>query len=244
MSTKKTPLKQLTLNFGQKSPKTTECKECGMIYNPNDKQDEQMHSKHHSDKESALKYTNLKGEKLVQEYPDGKVVVVEYGIDSKQSVNKAVQVLDYVDAQLGINENKSKLLADYSNKTSIKISSKFYLFVSNSSKKIVGFCHAEDINKSYKILYLNDNENTFSYDESSATSTAICGINRIWVAPCMRRNGVASRLLDCVRLNFIYIQKLEPNQLAFSDPTEFGRKLAKSYFKSDSFFIYNNCKND
>lgn len=47
---KKSPLRQLTLNFGQKPIKTIQCQECGMIYNSNDRQDETVHQKHHQEK--------------------------------------------------------------------------------------------------------------------------------------------------------------------------------------------------
>ena len=246
MSSKKTtltPLKQMTLNFGQKSsPKTTsECKECGMVYQLNDKQDEQLHAKYHGENKEAslLKYTSMRGEKLVQEYTDGKCVVIEYGTDSNQSIQKALKVLDFVDNQLGISENRQQNNSDRSPHRHIKNLSKFYFFVSSISNRIVGFCLAEHVEKAHKISYLNENANTFTYDEKSASEPANCGINRIWVASNMRRHGIATRILDCVRVNFIYIYKLEPHQLAFSDPTEYGRKLAKSYCKNDSFLIYN-----
>ena len=75
MSAKKSlkpPLTQMTLNFGQKSPltKTVECKECGMMYNSKDKYDEQLHAKHHNEKDNCLRYTasTFKNEKIVQDY--------------------------------------------------------------------------------------------------------------------------------------------------------------------------------
>jgi N-acetyltransferase len=233
------PLRQLTLNFGQKSPfatqKTIECKECGMIYNLNDKNDEQLHLKYHNDKDNCLKYSNasFKNEKVVQDYLDGKVIVVENGIDSNQTLNKSLQVLEYVDRQLGINElDKEQDLMR--RRSLINKNSKFYFFIDKLNKKIVGFCLAEEIEKAFRI-----NENGYSYDETKYENNTICGINRIWVADQMRHKKVATRLLDCVCFNFFYFYKLQTNQLAFSDPTPNGRLLAKSYCKCDSFLIYN-----
>ena len=225
-----TPLKQLTLNFGQKRPKTINCSECNIVYDPNDKEDSQLHAKIHSEKEAVLKYTTLKGEKKVQEYSDGKCIVIEAGIDSKQLISKAIQVLEYVDTQLGINSNE--------NQTKFKDSAKVYLFYSYTAKKIVGVCLAEPIDKAYKIEYLNTETKSFTLNESSCQKV-LCGINRIWVASNMRRQRVASRLLDCVRINFLYFRSLNLNDLAFSDPTEFGQALAKNYLQTDSFLIYN-----
>lgn len=35
---------------------------------------------------------------------------------------------------------------------------------------------------------------------STTPEPAICGISRIWVVSMMRRQGIASRMLDCLRL--------------------------------------------
>lgn len=256
MSSKKvlTPLKQTTLNFGQRAlvNKFLECKECGMMYNVGDKRDEQLHAKYHNEMvSSCLKYTSgaFKMEKVVQDFVDGKVLVVEYSLDSDQSIKKSLEVLEYVDIQLGINElcndgNHLDANLKQRKKSLINTRSKFYFFVDKTMRKIVGFCLAEQIDKAFPIKYLNGNENTFSYDdeicnEEVKKAKVFCGINRIWVAPEMRNKKIATRLLDSVCLNFFYVFKLTPAQLAFSDPTPNGRMLAKSYCKNDSFLIYN-----
>lgn len=237
MSAKKsTPFKQLTLNFGQKVEKTIQCPDCYLFYNTHDKEDTQLHSKLHNERENALKYVSSKGEKLVQEYSDGKCIVIEVGIDSKQLVSKAIQVLDYVDSQLGIN-NKNSTNQTTSNQK-LKDSTKIYLFVSLPVKKIVGVCMAEPIEKAFKIEYPSNSAKTFSYNVAKP-ETAVCGINRIWVSVNARRQRIASRLLDCVRINFLYFKSLQLNEIAFSDPTENGQALAKSYTQTDTFLVYN-----
>ena len=242
-SKKKTPFKQLTLNFGQKPTKPNQCKECGMVYNLEDRLDEQMHAKYHQDKDKVMKYTSLKGEKLVREYLDGKCVVIQVGIDQKVALQKAFQVLEYVDTQLGINEGF--LAIPNSSESSENIPSfmnnfsKFYLYISFISKKIDGFCLAEPIESAHRIKYLGDKLTNFTFDESKREKV-YCGITRIWVSPEMRRKGIASRLLECVCKNFLYIKQLEPNEIAFSDPTQMGQNLARSFTKSNNFLIYNN----
>jgi N-acetyltransferase len=252
MSAKKsTPFKQLTLNFGQKSPRSTKCQECGMVFNSNDKEDEQIHHKYHREKDSILKYNQLKNEKVVAEYFDGKCIVIEYGVDLKQSTNKALQLLDYVDNQLGINElNRFKFEmynenVGFSNNRSIKTFSKFYLFISAATKRIVGFCMAEQIDQSHKIMCLSsENQNEAISVDKEKTKEVICGINRIWVSSEARRNRIATRLLDCVCKNFLFVQNIGNNKLAFSDPTEFGKLLAKSYAKTNSVFVYTSVQNN
>ena len=247
----KAPLKQMTLNFGQKPQKASKCLECGLFYNPSDKEDNQIHLKYHSDNERALKYTELKCEKVVETFPGGKCIVIEAGIDSKQMLYKALTLLNYVDMQLGINENGGSTLGSPINdpdslakRMNIQDSTKFYVYASQTTKKIVGFCVAERIDKAYKIVYLNGRQETssFTYDENCAAERVKCGISRIWVDPSMRRQGIASRLLDCVRLNFLFIRSLELKDMAFSDPTHFGQAFAKGYFKTDSFLVYNSTR--
>lgn len=240
MSAKKsTPFKQLTLNFGQKVQKSIQCPDCNLFYNSNDKEDTQLHAKIHSERENALRYITLKGEKVVQEYSDGKCIVIEAGIDSKQFIHKAIQVLEYVDSQLGINQAAKTDSNHYDEISSkIKDSTKIYLFISKTLKKVVGLCMTESIEQAFKIEYLNQGTKTFTYNESNSVK-AICGINRIWVSTSMRRQRVASRLLDCVRINFLYFKSLHLNDIAFSDPTEFGQALAKNYLQTESFLVYN-----
>ena len=230
---KKSPLTQLTLNFGQRAPNSIECKECGLFYDLNDKEDSKLHKKIHNEREAALRYSiNSESEKVVQEYPDGKCVVVEFGVDPKHLVRKALQVLEYVDHSLGIRQDENQqTIKSYD----VSNSAKFYFFI--SAKKIVGFCLAEKIERAHRIKYLNSQSNAFVYDEVQAEK-AECGISRIWVWPGLRRNKIASRLLDCVRLNFLYFCYIASNQIAFSDPTQLGQALAKSYFATDAFLVY------
>ena len=58
---------------------------------------------------------------------------------------------------------------------------------------------------------------------------ALCGINRIWVHSKHRRQGIASRLVDAARDNFLYGRVLCQNEIAFSQPTEDGRSFGKHY---------------
>lgn len=242
------PLRQLTLNFGQKpcktSAKTTNCKECGMLYDKNDVDDRKLHEKFHHDKEKTLTYVKSKDEKVVREYLDGKCVVLQWGVDTDKHLNKAVQILNYVDQQLGIlNDDRTKRMSDQKSACNIKNLSKFYLFVSSMTNRIEGFCLAEPLSRAYPIFYLNETKSTFSYDETGPGEKVYCGISRIWVSDQMRRKNIGTRLLDCVCANFLYFLPLEKNQIAFSDPTEMGQALAKSFTKSDSFLVYNSNSN-
>lgn len=240
-SKNKTPLCQMTLNFGQKEQKSIKCSECDLFYNPYDKEDKKLHARLHQEHESAIKYSSLKGEKTVESFsPQFKCIVIEAGLDSKQSISKALQILDYVDSQLGINERKFNKKEQ---PEKIKEGTKFYLYVSILNKKVVGFCMSEHVQKAYEISYLESHENnsaSFTYNENLPAHNIFCGVSRIWVASSMRRQGIATKLMDCLRLNFLYFKSLELKDIAFSDPTYFGQAFAKKYFNTNAFLIYNN----
>lgn len=74
--------------------------------------------------------------------------------------------------------------------------------------------------------------------ESTTPQSAQCGISRIWVHSQYRRKKVATRLLDCVRTNFIYGCIIPRELVAFSDPTPDGKRLANSYAGTSQFLVF------
>jgi N-acetyltransferase len=141
-------------------------------------------------------------------------------------------------------------------------SCKVFLYISGK-KKVVGCLIAERIKEGFEIMTLST-ELEGSLVESRASGVismstsggggggaegaaifcskvpqpAICGINRIWVSSQHRRQRIASRMLDAVRERFIYACKLEPKDLAFSQPTSDGKALARQYLGTDRFLVY------
>ncbi len=65
---------------------------------------------------------------------------------------------------------------------------------------------------------------------SAASEPAIMGVSRIWTSNQHRKQGVATKLLDTARANFLYGLTVEKKNVAFSQPTESGGKLAKRWF--------------
>jgi N-acetyltransferase len=59
---------------------------------------------------------------------------------------------------------------------------------------------------------------------------AVVGVSRIWTSRSFRRKGIANNLLECVMNQFIYGMEIARTEVAFSQPTEMGRALAKSWF--------------
>ena len=55
----------------------------------------------------------------------------------------------------------------------------------------------------------------------------------------MRKKRIGYRLLDCVCCNFLYVNCLSCDQIAFSSPTEMGQSLAKCFTNKKHFLVYN-----
>ena len=63
------------------------------------------------------------------------------------------------------------------------------------------------------------------------------GVRQIWVRGDHRRQGVARRLMDSARREFIR-GGVKKSAIAFSQPTADGRQFAFSYIKKDSILAY------
>ncbi|XP_057253573.1 N-acetyltransferase ESCO1 isoform X2 [Pezoporus wallicus] len=126
---------------------------------------------------------------------------------------------------------------------------KTLLFISND-KKVIGCLIAEHIQWGYRVIeekvpeVSSENEKViFERQKAWCCSTspepAICGISRIWVFSMMRRKKIASRMIECLRSNFIYGSYLSKEEIAFSDPTPDGKLFATQYCGTGQFLVYN-----
>lgn len=78
-----------------------------------------------------------------------------------------------------------------------------------------------------------------SISVSTTADAVLLGISRIWVSNQFRKQGLARRLLDVARDNFMYGLTVEKRLTAFSQPTESGGKLARRYFGcEDGWHVY------
>lgn len=68
---------------------------------------------------------------------------------------------------------------------------------------------------------------------SEEAHPAVVGVSRIWTSRAFRHKGIANNLLECVMSQFIYGLEIEPQKVAFSQPTESGAALARAWFGAD-----------
>ncbi|MGH0145151.1 UNVERIFIED_CONTAM: hypothetical protein FKN15_025063 [Acipenser sinensis] len=211
---------------GQKRFGAISCNMCGMLYSAANPEDEAQHLLFHNQFISAVKYVGWKKERIVGEYPDGKIIVV-LPDDPKYALKKVEEIREMVDNDLGFQQVETKCPAN----------TKTFLFISND-KKVTGCLIAEHIQEGSerdKVMF----ERQRAWCCSTTPEPAICGISRIWVFSLMRRKGIASRLLDCLRSTFIYGSYLSKEEIAFSDPTPDGKLFATRYFGTPQFLVYN-----
>eukprot|EP00092_Neocalanus_flemingeri_P089456 GFUD01113206.1.p1 GENE.GFUD01113206.1~~GFUD01113206.1.p1 ORF type:complete len:736 (+),score=212.28 GFUD01113206.1:43-2208(+) len=218
---------QTIIDAGQKEIGPTLCLTCGTVYTVGDPEDEGHHEQLHSGLLDKLKLPVWKTERVVGQFPAGRVLCVRPG-DHGSHWKKVEEALSVVDRDLGFSEVGIR----WPEKT------KVFLFVAD--KKIVGFLLAESIEEGYKILPNKDSEVTGKvYCCSEAPHPVKCGISRVWVLADYRRNKVASSLVDCMRSSFFQNHYLKDTEFAFSDPTLNGIEFAASYMRSQEFLVYN-----
>ncbi|XP_030068714.1 N-acetyltransferase ESCO1 isoform X2 [Microcaecilia unicolor] len=230
--------KQLVIDAGQKRFGAISCNVCGMLYTASNPEDETQHLLFHNQFISAVKYVGWKKERIVAEYPDGRVIMV-FPDDPKYALKKVEEIREMVDNDLGFQQVPLKLHSR----------TKTLLFISND-KKVAGCLIAEHIQWGYRVIdekiAEGDSERERANSErqkawccSTSPEPAICGISRIWVFGMMRRKKIASRMLECLRNNFIYGSYLSKDEIAFSDPTPDGKLFATQYCETSQFLVYN-----
>uniref|UniRef100_A0A3P8X0E8 N-acetyltransferase ESCO2-like n=1 Tax=Cynoglossus semilaevis TaxID=244447 RepID=A0A3P8X0E8_CYNSE len=228
---------QSPADAGQKHFGAVACSVCGMLYSAANPEDESQHLLFHNQFISAIKYVGWKKERILSEFPDGKIILV-LPDDPKYALKKVEEIREMVDNDLGFQQVESKCPSQ----------TKTFLFITND-KKVAGCLIAEHIQEGFRVIEEPGPEGTegekvmFERQRAWCCSTtpepAICGISRIWVMNTMRRQGIASRMLDCLRNNFIYGSYLSKDEIAFSDPTPDGKLFATQYFGTSQFLVYN-----
>ncbi|KAM6148584.1 N-acetyltransferase ESCO1 [Erethizon dorsatum] len=230
--------KQLVIDAGQKRFGAVSCNVCGMLYTASNPEDETQHLLFHNQFISAVKYVGWKKERILAEYPDGRIIMV-LPEDPKYALKKVDEIREMVDNDLGFQQAP---LMCYSR-------TKTLLFISND-KKVVGCLIAEHIQWGYRVIeeklpVIRSEEEKVRFERQKAwccstlPEPAICGISRIWVFSLMRRQKIASRMIECLRSNFIYGSYLSKEEIAFSDPTPDGKLFATQYCGTGQFLVYN-----
>lgn len=258
-------LVQLRLDLGQTDTRKS-CPDCGMEYVPSNEEDASLHKMYHnmnSDGVELGKAFMKSAMKWVYEVPhiEGSVVVVDRKISppARKEVQKVLEVVnrelsataieaDALWSQKSLSEETDKpiesLKQSESEKRNDHKSDRYKMFLHVKNGKCIAGCLAERIVKAHRVKGGEERDGTGSnFVQSSSIEVedeavpAIVGVSRIWTSRAHRRKGIAHNLLDCVLNQFIYGMEIDKDELAFSQPTESGGKLARSWYGEQSGWL-------
>lgn len=240
------------------------CKTCGMEYIPSNAEDVVLHKKFHAMNFGGVDCTKAMAERLRQKQiwsgGEASFVAVVGRKDALALRNKASDVLKVVNTELAaVPISDAELWGQTAVSTGAETSKedaptpekcdRFKVYIYIRGHKCVAACLAERIEEAYTVLAQDkapeQATQTLAGSQSSSVSvstkadTVLLGISRIWVSNQFRKQGLARRLLDSARSDFMYGLTVEKHLTAFSQPTESGGKLARKYFGcEDGWHVY------
>ena len=252
-------MKQMQLDLGRDVRKT--CSTCGMEYIPSNSEDAALHKKFHDMNSTGVDlgkaFMRANACRWVYEatrFDEGYVVIVDRKA-SPSAKNQAKKVLEVISKDLSSPEIPDDALwsqieppkhAQPEDEPMEKVD-RYKIFLHMKDSRCVGACLTERIWESRPVQRPStensngaDQTNSSSVTVGDETHPAIVGISRIWTSGSSRRKGIAMDLLDCVVVNFIYGMEIPRDQIAFSQPTESGKRLIQSFFgPEETWHVYN-----
>lgn len=95
---------------------------------------------------------------------------------------------------------------------------------------------AESKTSANKMLTANIDVDLCSLEEYPV----VCGVSRLWVAQGYRKKGIATKLMETLRMKFLPDRIIEKSEICISAPTPEGKLFATKYFETQNFYTYMN----
>jgi N-acetyltransferase len=228
-----------------------------MEYTPSNPEDVRLHKKFHTQNVGGvdLKKTfcdSARAENCVWKGEDGDCVVEIRANDAPVKRRAVEDVLEVVAKELGsvsipLEELWGEMRIpkpDTERRNMNHDRHKAFLYI--RGMKCAGMCLAQRISTAFAVISPNSsaaNSTDLNRDSSSSVSRsseqrkAVLGVSRIWTSNSARRAGIASTLLETARQNFLFGIEVPKEQMAFSQPTESGGKLARRWFGQESGWL-------
>lgn len=205
----KASLPKKTLTSGSKVQSViggaqTSCKTCGMSYYAHVDADRKLHQAHHAKYTNGPKWTATA--KVVKQLDD--MVVVEA---TKKDRVRVEGLLALVNQELQA--------------PNIPIDDLSKAFICVAKGRAVGFCATEAVPKDRGRWMIHRTQTTLERVNPAIT----IGISRIWVASAHRGRGIGLLLLEAVQYHLVYCMVVSKNEIAFSQPSAAGAKLAAKF---------------
>lgn len=228
---------QSRLQIGKKRNEVIKCSKCEMTYSPSVINDINAHKVYHDMHLKGRKWSNSWGLEVNSFANDNCYVLTPPSSSSSKGVDggffddrivmirpdfagevkAAMELLDIVNDELNAPHDENDFWSQNRGQ------GKAFVYIKN--KRAVGVITMEvlDSDRGRWMVY-----NTKSIIEHVRPNFLV-GISRIWVCRTERCAGVATRLLEVARDNTIYGKTIEKWEVAWSQPTESGGKLASKY---------------
>ncbi|KAI2786685.1 hypothetical protein POX_g09073 [Penicillium oxalicum] len=246
-------LRQMQIDLGTEVRKT--CATCGMEYIPSNSEDTALHKKFHEMNSTGVDlgkaFMRANASRWVYEatrFDEGYVVIVDRKA-TPSAKNQAKKVLEVVNKELSSPNIADEVLWSQAeppkhlhNESSEEKVDRYRVFLHMKDSRCVGLCLTERIWESHPVVQNESESNPHgsSVSVKDEVHPAIVGVSRIWTSGASRRKGIALDLLDCVVSNFIYGMEIPKDKIAFSQPTESGKRLAQKFFEENAtWHVYN-----
>ncbi|KAI5704903.1 hypothetical protein M8J76_014456 [Diaphorina citri] len=213
---------QAQIDAGQKRFGTTECNDCGLLYQQNEPEDEYQHRLHHDTMED-LTHPGWKNERIVGRFGLDYVVLVRH--KDSMWLHRTEKIIDLVDRDLGYAPSDNKITPN----------TQAYLYI--RKKRIAGCLVAGPMAEGFRFLPDESTDDVGCVGEE--VIPVKCGVSRIWTAKKSRNQNVAKNLLQTMRMNFIPGKVLGIDDIAFAMPLFMdGRRFLQRYCKRKDFLVY------
>lgn len=239
--------RQLHIDLGQRVFDSVRCKTCGMLYCPGDVGDERAHSR------NCAGFSAVVGGAPVLWAASAGDIDVAITRDSFSSLKKAFGPISIVrggfDDAVGSTARGAAVSARLAAELGSASAPKFHagdgaplLFVAIGGRQstcvALGALVATRLPKgarARRVLatggagHLGSLPLALTVPRDAPEVTATLVVAQIWVAPAARRAGIACALLDAARESALHAYTVPRDQLAFSNPTADGYRLAAYY---------------
>jgi N-acetyltransferase len=232
-----------------------------MEYRPSVADDKKLHNKFHSRNVDGIPVNNLGT--LLRIMDDEGVykeeTIVPLGRDKQRSaatkklIHAALEVVETELGGVGIgaeelwSQVQEPRLGEGNSSGEATLHDRYKTFLFLRKDKILGVCLAERIFEARAVLpnptksEQADSPTNTTTDPAimteEAAQSATLGISRIWVSKCARGQGIAEQLLRFTAKRFIYRVNIPREQIAFSQPTMSGARLARRFFGKESGWL-------
>lgn len=226
---------QSRLQLGHLEPGLTKCAHCEMTYSPSSFEDETAHKSYHDLHLRGRKWCGSWGFE-VSKTSDASDVMLTPPSSSKNrtsnsgsdrivmvrpeytpEVKATVEIMDRVNDELNAPHDENEFW------TSAEGKGKAFLYIKNERAVAVATLEVLRPERGRWMVY--DTKSIIDH----VRPAFLVGISRIWVCKTERNKNIATKLLEAARENTIYGRKIEKWEIAWSQPTDSGGKLASKY---------------